>query len=185
MNRIQIQSVVILIVALLSICIVSYLGLKSRAEAAVYRSVFNELKIQSEESTWNGKVAVLSKPSSCNTAIGGGSKWADIPEEVFQKFLAANSYNAEPVKLTSMNGFIPIVSWEDNKRLHRAGYIWKPEDQPVLGLSRVGLNYVLNKAVLCIEKIVPSMLGGFAIVFFVEKENGKWVVKINRTAWVS
>ncbi|MCP3675753.1 MAG: hypothetical protein GY829_14970 [Gammaproteobacteria bacterium] len=163
----------------------SYLGLKSSAEAAVYRSVFNELKIQSEESTWNGKVAVLSKPSSCSTAIGGDSKWADIPEEVFQKFLAANSYNAEPVKLTSMNGFIPIVSWEDNKRLHRAGYIWKPEDQPVLGLSRVGLNYVLNKAVLCIEKIVPSMLGGFAIVFFVEKENGKWVVKINRTAWVS
>ena len=185
MTKTQKQSAAVLIVALIIASIVSYFGLRSNAEANVYRTVFTQLKSESGEPTWNGKLAVLSKPSTCDIDNDKSTSWADIPKQIVHNFIEANSGNAEPVKLTSLEGFVPIVSWEDNKRLHRAGYNWKPGDQPVLAVSRVGLNYTLNKALLCVEKIVPSMLGGLAVIIYLEKEDGKWVVKINRTAWVS
>jgi hypothetical protein len=29
------------------------------------------------------------------------------------------------------------------------------------------------------------MLGGFAVIIYLEKEDGIWVIKISRTAWIS
>jgi hypothetical protein len=185
MTKIQKRSAAVLIVVLIGTSIVSYFGLRSNAEANVYRTVFTQLKSESGETAWSGTLALLSKPGRCDIDNDKSTKWVDIPKQIVHEFIEANSGNAKPVKLTSLEGVVPIVIWKDNKRLHSAGYNWKPEDQPVLAVSRVGLNYPLNKALLCVEKIVPSMLGGFAVIFFLEKEDGRWVVKINRIAWVS
>ena len=185
MTKTQIQSVAVLVVVLVVISIVSYLGLKSNAEENVIRSVFTQLKSESRRATWNERIAVLSKPSRCHIYDADGTNWEDIPKQVVREFIESNSDNAEPIKLTSLEGFVPIVKWEDNKRLYRAGYSKKPQDLPVLGVSRVGLNFTLNKAVMCVERIVPSTLGGFAYIFYLEKKEGKWIVKMDRKAWVS
>ncbi len=185
MRRIQFKSLVVVVATVLVVSVVSYFGLRSSVEADVYRAVFEELKRDIGEITLNGKVVVLSKPSKCHINLEEGRQWEDIPKDVMQNFISANSEKATPVRLGSLEGFVPIINWEDNQRLHKAGYRWKPTNQNALALSRVGLNYSLNRAVLCLHKIVPAMLGSSATMYILEKKDGEWVIKIWRNIWVS
>lgn len=130
-------------------------------------------------------VLALSKPSICESSE---SNYKEISEDTIQDFLKANNEGTYPTRLSILEGQVPIVSWNDTKRLHDEGIInffW-PEGHKLLYLSRVGFNKSKTEAVLCIEEYnTDYALNALGSLIFLNKIKGKWKVIEYRNIWVS
>jgi hypothetical protein len=109
MKKRQKQSAVFLFVALIGISIVSCFCLRFYAEASANRTVFTNLKSNNGETSWNGKIAVLSKSNRCTINDYESTSIIDIPKQVMHDFEESISGNTDPVRLTSLEGLAPVV----------------------------------------------------------------------------
>ena len=128
------------------------------------------------------KIITLSRPSTCRSSK---AHFKGLPITPVKKFIEANKDGASPIRISRLEGNVPIVSWEDTKGMHQKGttFAFHPENKRLLYLSRVGFNNERTNAILCIE--ISENSYGQGILFFLEKKGNKWEVKKNITIWVS
>ena len=162
-----------------TISIVAYTNYELRTEEGlVYKSVFepNPEFIQFEN------IVTLSKPSICRSTE---VHYKDLPTELVNNFIKANEAGSKPIRLTALEGNVPIVSWEDTKRMHEEETIFtfRPVNKRLLYLSRVGFNKQKTNAIVCIE--ISENSYGQGVLLFLEKNENKWKVSNSINIWIS
>ena len=147
-------------------------------EGLVYESLF-EPNPEVIEFT---NIIALSQPSICQSSK---LNYKNLPEEPVTNFIKVNGENSKPIRLTTLEGKVPIVSWEDTKSMHEKGItlLFRPEDKRFLKLSRVGFNKQKTNAIACIE--ISENMYGEGILVFLEKKKNKWIVIKDKIIWQS
>jgi len=79
--------------------------------------------------------------------------------------LLTNNEKAKPVKLTSLKDVVPLLSWNDTKKLNEDGILqdFNPLDKTLFYLSRAGFNSERTRAIVCIENKSSRHNEGFII----------------------
>ena len=174
MNNVQRKNSLLLLVILLLIVICAYFAYEKykyrHEEGLVYLSFFQSYLHFKK----NDRLVVFSNPSTCNASK---AQFKDLPNDIFEEFEKVNNEDAAPIRLSVLEGEIPIVSWEDTKNLHRRGIenAFRPPGHRLLSLSRVGFNKSKDKALICIEVSDVDFYGtGSSNAFYLEKNKGKW-----------
>ena len=97
----------------------------------------------------NADVLFMSKPNTCQV---GAARQEDIPADVFEDFLAANSLSSKPIRLIKLEGLVDVVAWESTLKLWRNDYVgFMIKDNVLFQLSRAGFNKNRTEAIFCIE----------------------------------
>lgn len=165
-----------------SVAIVAYSKYTLRnEEGLVYLSIFEP----NEETIEFQNVISLSRPSICGSSE---AHFKGLPSDSVNEFIKANREGATPIRLTALEGNVPIVSWEDTKSMHKSGttFAFQPENKRLLYLSRVGFNKSNTQAVLCIEEYnTDYALNAIGRLFYLHKIKGRWKVIEHRNIWVS
>ena len=140
-----------------------------KEEAQVYLGVF---KPKPEIIEYENLI-VISKPSTCEITE---AKYKEISPKLIQALLKANKSSSNPIKLAELEGKVPLMSWEDTKKLNKEGILhyFKPEDYTLLYLSRVGFNNERTEALVCIENPTSRHNEGFLV--HLNKNNKTWKV---------
>jgi hypothetical protein len=124
------------------------------------------------------EVAFLSSPSTCDASA---RHFEGKPENLFQKFIEANSAESEPRALEKLSDIVQVVSWKDTKMIHEAGGYLKAErfsKTRLVRISRAGFSG--DKAVVCVKP------GGYAELYFFQRADGPyWKIIEEKTVWVS
>ncbi len=189
MDKTQRKHSLILLVILLPIFVFAYVSFgqyKQRTEEGlVYLSLFQPNPYIEEFK----HLIVFSNPSICKS---GKNHIKGFPEDVFEKFKMLNTEGANPIKLSALEGKIPIVGWKDTKVLHKKGLEdWlNPKGYRLLSLSRVGFNDSKDQAIACIEVFDRSFKSygrsyGYAMIFYFKKSNGEWGIADFRNVYRS
>lgn len=189
MNKVQRKNSSILFIIFLSVAVLAYFAYgqyKQRTEEGlVYLSLFQPNPYIKEFE----KLIIFSKPSICKA---GKAQFKDFPQDVFTEFNRLNAEDVAPIKLSALEGKVPIVSWEDTKALHKKGIedSFSPEGYRLMSLSRVGFNDSRDKAIVCIEVHDKSYQGygryyGYAEVFYLKKTQGEWEIVDSDGTWRS
>ena len=147
-------------------------------EGLVYTSIFDtKPKIIKFKN-----IITLSKPSVCNSSQ---VHYKSLPTETVNEFIKANKEGTSPIRLTALEGNVPIVSWEDTKNMHNKGITntFKPMNKKLFYLSRVGFNKQRTSAIVCIE--ISEHNYGQGILLFLQKKENDWEVTKNINLWVS
>lgn len=147
-------------------------------EGLVYLGLFHPdpSKIEFEN------VVVLSRPSTCES---GEAHYKGLPAEAVQDFVEANKKGVEPIRLSVLEGEVPIVSWEDTKRLFEKGTtkFFRPKGHRLLKLSRVGFNKQKTEAIACVEISDGSF--GEALLIHLRNDGHNWSAVEIRNIWIS
>ncbi len=172
MNQTQKKNLFIFSVILSSIIVLAYFAYgeyKQRVEEGlVYISLFKPSPYIKEFE----EIIVFSNPSVCG--VTNKARYKDYPQDMLSNFIRLNAEGASPIKLSILEGKVPIVSWEDTKNIHKKGIetFLNPKGLRVIRLSRVGFNKGRNKAIACVE-----YKGGRhwnEHIFYFEKIKKKW-----------
>ncbi len=127
-------------------------------------------------------VIAFSRPSVCDSSE---PHYLGFPQDVVSEFLEANDKEAKPIRLVALEGEVPIVSWEDTKRLHGDGLaaFFRPQEHRLLSLSRVGFNGAMNEAIVCVE--ISEDSSGPAVLYYLKKRVDAWDIVEARKIWIS
>ena len=178
-QRKALTSLIVFSVVALGIILIAYSMYSQRSEESyVYLGIFQPDPNKNEFKN----VVVLSKPSICES---GEAQYAGLPKSAVNDFVAANSNSAEPIRLSMLEGQVPIVSWEDTRQLYERGTtdFYKPKGYRLLKLSRVGFNKEKTEAVACIE--ISDGYFGEGILFYLRKSGQSWSIVETRNIWIS
>jgi len=147
-------------------------------EMDIYASIFNITNGLFELD----EVITLSNPSICKS---NNIHYSSLPTETVKNFLSANDNNSRPMRLSNLEGKVPIVSWEDQKKMHSEGSIelFMPGDVTLLRLSRAGFNNNRTNAIVCIELYNSSYASG--TIIYLEKRGKKWKEITSKTIWIT
>ncbi len=111
---------------------------------------------------------LVSRPMAC-------AKEAEVvdgvPGELVSRFLASNE-GARPVALTALAGQVAVLSQADTERLFHAGYRWQPDERTLVWVSRVGLDFLLQEALVCIGS--NTAIHGRKFLIYLRKSSGEW-----------
>lgn len=182
MNVVQRKSAFLFIAILLFVISFGYFAYgqhKQRMEEGlVYLSLFkpNSYIKQYEH------MVVLSRPSVC---MGTEANFKKLSQETLSNFLKMNAEGRKPIRLSALEGKVPIVSWNDTQELYEKGneYSFKPEKKDLYLLSRVGFNKQKNKAIACLEIRKKSF--GEGLLLYFEKHNNEWTLIRNKNIWIT
>jgi len=86
----------------------------------------------------------------------------------------ANGQGVSPIPLSAIGGRVPVVSWEDTKRISSAGYLWLPIERGLVWVSRVGFSGFFSKAAICIANSNASH--GWGSLFVLERQGLQWSI---------
>lgn len=149
-----------------------------KEEGLVYLGLFrpNPGEIEFEN------VVALSTPTTCKT---NQAHYTGLPPDVVRDFVEVNGKGAGPVRLSVLEGKVPIVSWEDTKRLHEksAAEVFQPPQHKLLRLSRVGFNSESTEAIACVE--ISKGTFGQGVLIYLKKTGEQWSVVERRNIWIS
>jgi len=182
MTKLQIKNLVFSFILLFGTLILGFYvyqnHIRSTEEGLVYIGVFNpNPKIKEFKN-----IVALSNPTICRTK---NAHYKGLPLQAIQDFQEANKIGASPIRLTILEGKVPIVRWKDTKRIHEKGVVklFRPPNYRLLHLSRVGFNSEMTRAIVCIELSEGSF--STSSLIYLNKIDGKWKVIENRLIWIS
>ena len=182
MNKTQTRSLALIFVLAIGVTSIVWLAYdrhhRINEEGLVYIEIFQpDPKVIEFDN-----VVVLSKPSICKS---GDVHYKGLPSDATKEFIKLNEKSMSPVRLSKLEGLVPIVSWEDTKKLYENGTVnfFRPEKHKLIYLSRVGFNSVFTEAIACIEVSENSF--GRGILYYLNKENNQWRLIEARNIWVS
>lgn len=138
MTKTQLHSLAILIALIFGVSLVSWMAYdryhQANEEALVFIGIFQPTHRVIEFES----VIALSKPSICSSSA---ANYEGLPTDVVSSFITINEKNSGPIRLSKLEGKVPVVGWEDTKKLHenRTVNFFHPENYKLLYLSRVGL----------------------------------------------
>ena len=182
MNKIQKKALATLVIAVTVVMVVSSVAylryVNAHDEGSVYLAILNPAP---ELHKFKGFVA-LSRPSICNSTE---ANYVGIPPNVVKAFIRVNAEGAKPIRLASLEGEVPIVSWSETERMYRSGITeqFHPQGRILLKLSRVGFNEQETEAIACIETSDGSY--GDSRLYYLRKDNEVWKAISSHMIWVS
>jgi len=150
----------------------------SREEALTYLAVFRP----DPNITEFDNIVAVSSPTTCNS---NEAIFDEIDNRVIQSFFDSNKQGASPIRLSALEGKVPILSWDDTINIHEHKAInkFKPKAGSLLKLSRAGFNSEMNKALVCVD--VVSTGYGQGLYYYLVKTENQWVIVKSGTIWVS
>lgn len=169
----------VFILATVTVSTVAYNKNALRAEEGlVYISIF----APKPEIIEFKNVVALSKPGICSSSE---AHYEGLPTETVNEFIKANKEGVSPIRLTALEGNVPIVSWEDTKKMHEEdnASAFRPENKKLVYLSRAGFNKQRTNAIVCIEISDQNYAQG--ILLYLEKKGNDWKISKNINIWIS
>ena len=128
-----------------------------------------------------GSVIAISKPSTCSIE----SKPKNLNSELFEALKSAND-KAKPVRLKSLEPFIPTVDSKELAKYQSAGAPIQSlirDNRSLLFLSRVGFSKSGEEAVFCVRRTHVGYADNS--YFVVKKVEGNWKVEAFHVVSVS
>ena len=172
MNRSQRRSLIYLVIAISAISIITWYSYTNsrhiREESAVYLGVFNPKPNIIDFKDF----VVMSSPGTCQA---NKANLKDFPADIVKRFLSANN-NAKPIRLSGLEGKVPIVSWEYTQKLYSNGLLktFTLKSRKLFHLSRVGFDKTMTRALLCIK--TRTINQGQANLIYLNKISNKWKI---------
>jgi len=128
-------------------------------------------------------IVIYSMPTDCGIDDELSDQYHRLfSRDLIENFLLANNDSSSPLRLSSLEGKVNLMKWDDNLSIFKTGNIafaFRKSSKHLVRLSRVGFNKEQNKAIICVE---PK---GSGSLFMFEKINEKWKHKSEQNIWVS
>jgi len=182
MNKIQKNALATLIIGVAVIVAVTGVAyfryFTAHEEGSVYLTILNP----APELHKFKRFVALSRPSICGSTK---ANYEGLPPDVVKAFIQVNAKGVKPIRLRSLEGQVPIVSWDDTERMYQSGITeqFHPHGRALLKLSRVGFNNRKTEAITCIETSDGSY--GDSQLFYLRKDSETWKVIRADMIWVS
>lgn len=164
-------SLIFLVVIISVLVLAGFFGVKAYFERVVYVTVIDSI-LGKDRAGIPKDIPLsifISRPYQCEVSR------AELEEDsVLVNMRSANKQGGSPIPLNAIDGRVPIVSWEDTKRIASAGYLWNPKDRGLVWVSRVGFSGLFENAAICLtNSIAPH---GWGVIFILKRSGLQWDV---------
>lgn len=163
-------SLVVVLVVVATVTWASVYGVRAHFERQVYVTVIEGM-LGNDRAGIPPEVPLnvfISRPYYCE----GSSVLATEP--VLRSMRRANGQGISPIPLNAIEGQVPVVSWEDTKRIANAGYLWYPKERGLVWVSRVGFSGLFSEAAICMAN--SNAPHGWGSLFILERRGLQWSV---------
>ncbi len=164
-------SLVFLVVFISAAVLVGFYGVKAHFEREVYVTVIENIlgKDRAGIPRDTPLSIFISRPYQCEVST------AELEADpVLVNMKSVNKQGASPIPLNAIEGRVPIVSWEDTKRIASAGYLWNQEDRGLVWVSRVGFSGLFENAAICLANSKAAHSWG--TIFVLKRSGLQWDV---------
>ncbi len=177
MTPTRLKSLLIVATMLVVLALVSYFGTVASFERSVYTSAIDKVLSEPRTGISDPLPTFTSRPYRCEFA----DTYIDRPTDpILEVVNDANNQGTRPIPLMAASQLVPVMPWEDNLKIFKAGYIGLG-DADLIFVSRVGFERFYGRAAVCLTRSISPH--GWGVILILERSGLDWsVVSIEKSA---